>query len=111
MTRRTDRRTFFRNATAAAVGTMGALSATGGASAIEPVQREVAGTKYKFALAGYSYRKLLTGNHPECTLEDFVRDCAEFGIEGTEPTSYYFPQPVTTEYLCRLKALAFRLGL
>jgi sugar phosphate isomerase/epimerase len=40
-----------------------------------------------------------------------VRDCAKFGLEGTEPTSYYFPQPVTNDYLCRLKGLAFQLGL
>jgi sugar phosphate isomerase/epimerase len=81
------------------------------ARAIEPIRREISGPKYKFTLAGYSYRKLLTGQNPECTLEDFFIDCARFGLEGTEPTTYYFPQPVTDEYLCRLKALAFRLGL
>jgi sugar phosphate isomerase/epimerase len=81
------------------------------ANAIEPVKREIAGPKYRFTLAGYSYRKLLTGGNPECSLEDFVADCARFGLEGTEPTSYYFPKPVTTAYLCHLKALAFRHGL
>ncbi len=33
------------------------------------------------------------------------------GLEGTEPTSYYFPKQVTPEYLRHLKHLAFRLGL
>jgi sugar phosphate isomerase/epimerase len=114
MTRSTDRRTFLSQATlaaAAATGAVTGLSGTRDAAAIEPVTREIAGPKYKFTLAGYSYRKLLTGKDPECSLEDFVRDCAKFGLDGTEPTSYYFPQPVTNEYLCRLKGLAFRHGL
>jgi sugar phosphate isomerase/epimerase len=45
------------------------------------------------------------------TLEDFVCDCARFGLEGTEPTSYYFPEDFDLDYLRNLKALAFRLGL
>jgi sugar phosphate isomerase/epimerase len=113
MTARPNRRTFLSRtavATAAAAGGLAGTFRGSSATAVEPVQREH-GPKYKFTLAGYSYRKLLTGDKPECTLEDFVRDCAKFGLEGTEPTSYYFPQPVTNEYLCQLKATAFRLGL
>ncbi len=98
-------------ASAAAAGGLAGVFGGQNAKAIEPIQRAVAEPKYKFTLAGYSYRKLLTGQNPECTLEDFVTDCAKFGLEGTEPTSYYFPQAVTNEYLCKLKALAFRLGL
>ena len=41
----------------------------------------------------------------------FLDDCAAFGLEGAEPTSYYFPGDVTLDYLRRLKAHAFRLGL
>ena len=109
-----NRRTFFRRVAAAsgaaAVGGLaGALEAPS-ARAVEPVRRE-GKMKVKFTLAAYSYRNLLTSKPPQMTLEDFVRDCARFGCEGAEPTSYYFPQPVTDEYLCRLKALAFRLGL
>ncbi len=114
MTPRTNRRDFLRRtAWASAAVTGGLAGAFDGqkATAIEPIQRDIAKPNYKFTLAGYSYRKLLTGQNPECTLEDFVRDCARFGLEGTEPTSYYFPQPITDEYLCQLKALAFRLGL
>jgi sugar phosphate isomerase/epimerase len=114
MEMKTNRREFLGRMTLAATATTGGLASvlsTTDAQAIEPIRREIAGPKYKFALAGYSYRKLLTGKDPECSLEDFVRDCAKFGLEGTEPTSYYFPQPVTREYLCQLKALAFRLGL
>ena len=78
--------------------------------AVEPIRRN--GTaKFKFSLAGYSYRNLLTGNPPKLTLDDFIADCAKMGLEGTEPTSYYFPKQVTPEYLRHLKHLAFRLGL
>jgi sugar phosphate isomerase/epimerase len=114
MTRHTNRRTFLSQtalATAAAAGGLAGALSTSHAPAIEPVRREISEPKYKFTLAGYSYRKLLTGRDPQLTLADFIKDCAKFGLEGTEPTSYYFPQPVTDEYLCELKALAFRLGL
>jgi sugar phosphate isomerase/epimerase len=114
MARPTDRRTFLSHAafaSAAAASGLGIAWDRQKAMAIEPIQREVDKPQYKLTLAGYSYRKLLTGEQPELTLEQFVQDCARFGLEGTEPTSYYFPQPVTHEYLCRLKALAFRLGL
>ncbi|MCH5375729.1 MAG: sugar phosphate isomerase/epimerase [Planctomycetes bacterium] len=98
-------------ASAAATGGMaGTLFDVERSPAIEPIERQ-GGSKYKLTLAGYSYRRLLTGKNPECSLEDFVRECARFGLEGTEPTSYYFPHPVTNTYLCRLKATAFRLGL
>jgi sugar phosphate isomerase/epimerase len=114
MTNKLDRRTLLGHtaiATAAAASGLAAALCPRRGSAIEPIARDVTKPKYKLTLAGYSYRKLLTGQDPECTLEDFVRDCAKFGLEGTEPTSYYFPQPVTDEYLCQLKATAFRLGL
>jgi sugar phosphate isomerase/epimerase len=63
------------------------------------------------SLAAYSYRDLLTGNSPKLTLEDFINDCAEMGLEGTELTSYYFPPNATPKYLRALKQQAFRLGL
>ena len=47
----------------------------------------------------------------ELTLSDFIRDCAQLGLEGTELTSYYFPKTVTLGYLRQLKSEAFRLGL
>jgi sugar phosphate isomerase/epimerase len=113
MSERKHRRAFFKDATCVAAGAIGGIA--GGwfprrAAAIEPIQRN--GTaKFKFSLAGYSYRDLLTGNPPKLTLDDFIADCAKMGLEGTEPTSYYFPNNVTYEYLRHLKHLAFRLGL
>jgi sugar phosphate isomerase/epimerase len=94
-------------------GTVGAVAGTlfpRPTAAIEPIRRN--GTaKFKFSLAGYSYRNLLTGKPPKLTLDDFIADCAKMGLEGTEPTSYYFPSNLTHEYLRHLKHLAFRLGL
>ena len=69
------------------------------------------GHKFKFSLAAYSYRNLLTGDSPQLSLKDFVDDCARFGLEGTELTSYYFPDPLSDEFLHDLKAHAFRKGL
>jgi sugar phosphate isomerase/epimerase len=113
MSRQANRRTFLGRAAlasaAAASAFLGIFSAHD-TLAIGPIKRRH-GSKYRFTLAAYSYRHLLTGDKREYTLENFVDDCAEFGVEGTEPTSYYFPQPVTDEYLCGLKAHAFRLGL
>ncbi|MAR10325.1 MAG: xylose isomerase [Blastopirellula sp.] len=80
------------------------------ARASEPIQRN--GTaQFKFSLAAYSYRKLLQGKSATLSLTDFIDDCARFGLEGTELTSYYFPDPVTPEYLRSLKHHCFRLGL
>ena len=78
--------------------------------AIEPIQRN-GRSKFKFSLAAYSYRELLTGKPAQLTLDDFVADCAQMGLEGTELTSYYFPENVTPEYLRNIRGLAFRLGM
>jgi sugar phosphate isomerase/epimerase len=113
MTVRSSRRSFLRTASFLAAGALGGFSAAvapNACPAIEPIRRPGA-AKFKFSLAGYSYRHLLTGNPPKLTLEDFFADCAAMGLEGAEPTAYYFPRNVTPEFLRRLKHLAFRLGL
>jgi len=45
------------------------------------------------------------------TMEDFVDLCAQLDLDGTEPTSYYIPHPVSAEYLRGLRKRAFLLGL
>lgn len=105
-----DRREFLRSAAAA-----GSTALVGGflpraARAIEPIRRE-GGAKFKFSLAAYSYRDLLTGKQPKLTLDDFIVDCARMQLEGTELTSYYVPPDPTPEYLRHLKQLTFDLGL
>lgn len=105
MTSSASRRDFLLAAGIASLGTFG-----GSAGAIEPVHR-TGKPKFKFSLAAYSYRELLTGKPPKLTLADFIDDCAQMGLEGTELTSYYFPADPTPEYLRQLKHRTFELGL
>jgi sugar phosphate isomerase/epimerase len=84
----------------------------------EPLVR-AGGARMKLSLAAYSYRKYLTDHRrarpsappSPMTLDDFVDLCGELGLDGTEPTSYYIPPPVSREYLRRLRRRAFLLGL
>jgi sugar phosphate isomerase/epimerase len=111
MLHRVHRRDFLQHSGALAAGATGLAATTRSTAAgIEPVRRNGL-PKFKFSMAAYSYRALLTGKSPQLTLLDFIRDCARFGLEGTELTSYYFPNPVSADYLCNLKREAFRLGL
>ncbi len=94
---------------------LGAVSLSAGitpslAQAVAPIRR-LAGPRFKYSLAAYSYRNLLQGKDAPLTLHDFIDDCAAMQLDGTELTSYYFPQPVTVDALAALKAHAFRLGL
>lgn len=80
------------------------------ATAIEP-RRSSPPAKHSFSLAAYSYRALLQSKTDKFTLFDFIDDCAAFGLDGTELTSYYFQQPCTDEYLRSLKRHCFRRGV
>ena len=103
-----SRRSFL--STSAAITAGAALAGAPAARAIEPIARN-GKAKFKFSLAAYSYRDLLGGMTPKLTMADFVSDCAKFGLEGTELTSYYFPKNVTHDYLHMLATQCFRLGL
>lgn len=113
------RRDFLRNATLLTTGAVcGAASglAPRHAAGIDAIARTAEPgvaqrPKFKYSLAAYSYRDLLSGEKPALTLEDFIVDCAKMGLEGTELTSYYFPTELTPTYLRRLKQLSFQLGL
>ncbi len=102
-----NRRSFLATALAA---TAAAAAAARPAAAIDPIRRR-GRAKFKLSLAAYSFRSYLTGKRPRWTLDDFLDFCADQQLDGTEPTSYYFPRPVTDEYLNHLKAKAFLLGL
>src|ERR1043166_3618449 len=106
------RREFLRTtALAGAALAVGSLPSV--TSAIEPIPRN-GQPKFKYSLAAYSYRDLLLpkqGKAPLLTLKDFIDDCAKFGLEGTELTSYYFPKETTADYLHALRRQCFRLGL
>ncbi|MFQ5809800.1 MAG: sugar phosphate isomerase/epimerase family protein, partial [Armatimonadota bacterium] len=105
----TDRREFFRDAAWLATGAAGAL-AVGPAFAREPIAR-AGEPRIKLACCAYTYRKYLSGKDATMTLDDFIEKCAELGLDGVELTSYYFPKPVTPEYLSHLKRKAFLLGM
>jgi sugar phosphate isomerase/epimerase len=108
-----DRRSFLSSCAALSAGAVTgfALATTSTpARAIEPIARNGA-AKFKFSLAAYSYRNLLSGKNASLSMTDFIDDCAAMGLEGTELTSYYFPNPATPEYLRSLKSHCFRLGL
>ena len=113
MSTNTNRRGFIRHCAALSAGA-GLLASLDphSAHAIEPIARN-GKSFFKFSLAAYSYRDLLNAKppKPKLTLDDFISDCAKMGLEGTELTSYYFPQEPTHEYLLHVKQLCFRLGL
>lgn len=102
-----SRRSFVQSTVAAGVIAGAGISPL---RAIEPIARN-GKAKFKFSLAAYSYRDLLTGEAPKLTMADFVSDCAKFGLEGTELTSYYFPKNVTHDDLRAIAKQCFRLGL
>jgi sugar phosphate isomerase/epimerase len=103
---KTSRRSFLTSGTAVAAAALArpAFSA-------DPVAR-VGGPRLKLGLAAYSLRDHLTGKtQPTMTMMDFVEQSARWQVDGVEPTSYYFPEEITPEYLGRLKRLCYVLGL
>jgi sugar phosphate isomerase/epimerase len=119
-----SRRTFLKSAGATAV----VAGLPRSAAAIDPIKRR-GGPLMKLSLAAYSFRKSLTdyrrrssgaaddagssgaAGAGSMTLEDFVDLCAQYGLPGTEPTSYYVPDPLPDQYLQRLRRRAFLAGL
>lgn len=108
-----SRRTFLQ-----AVGASAAAASVrpGDAAAIPPFARKH-GPHMKLSLAAYSYRQYLPdrrrseqGKKP-MTLHDFVDECSRLGLDGTELTSYYVPDPVPEGYLQGLRRHAFLQGL
>ena len=76
-----------------------------------PFQRGL-GARMKLSCAAYSYRKYLQEQKPPTmTIEDFLVECAKMGLDAAEPTAYYFPSPLTDEFLRKFKRKAFLLGL
>jgi sugar phosphate isomerase/epimerase len=65
----------------------------------------------KLSLAAYSYKPHLQGPARSMDLFGFVDRAADLGLDAVEPTSYYFPEDVTADYLHRLRRHAFLLGL
>lgn len=103
----TTRRGFLLGAASASAA---GLMASRGTWAIPPIGR-TRPSHMKLSLAAYSYRQLLTSKPPKMDLFDFVSLGADYGLDGVELTSYYFPTDVKPAYLHKLKQHAFNLGL
>src|SRR5690242_18387815 len=88
----------------------GALAIARPAAAVGPIGRTRA-SHLKLSLAAYSFRDQLTGPNKTMDLFGFVDLAADLGLDAVEPTSYYFPEDISADYLHRLKQNAFLLGL
>jgi sugar phosphate isomerase/epimerase len=103
-----NRRDFLGKAALGAVTC--AAAGPGTAHAIDPIGR-TRPSHLKLSLAAYSYRDYLKGPKKRMDLFGFVDLAADLGLDAVELTSYYFPENVSSDYLNRLKAHAFRQGL
>ena len=108
-----SRRGFLAGGVATLAGSTIAASGTNIHAAKAPVRNGA--SHMKLSLAAYSFNRMLPrasrGQKGEMTLSDFVDYCAKLNLDGTELTSYYFPEKPSDEYLLNLKEQTFRLGL
>lgn len=106
-----DRRQFL--ARSLATGAACSLASPSFLSAIEPINSPNKPGKVKLSLAAYSFRDSLQGKRSDRPMDlfQFIDYCAEQGLKGTELTSYYFPEPVTNDYLTRIKEHVAKRGL
>src|SRR3954471_23966276 len=107
----TSRRTFLKNSVAL-VAAGAAMPQLFSARAAEPFKRQGA-PRLALSLAAYSFRDSFNakGGAKKITLFDFVDFCADQGCQGAELTAYYFPTPITPEFLINLKRHAFLRGI
>lgn len=89
----------------------GAVGLVAGTVSSQGQERVTHHWRTKFSLAAYGYRDLLNVKQPQMSLFEFVDECVAFGLEGTELTSYYFPDDVSDEFLRKLKRHCFRQGI
>jgi sugar phosphate isomerase/epimerase len=90
----------------------GLATSTSAPGAAEPRPVGNRGAKLaRFSLAAYSYRDLLNIKKPQMSLFEFVDECVALGLDGTELTSYYFPEEVSDDFLRKLKLHCFRKGI
>jgi len=106
----TTRRTFLKDSLKFAA--LSASLATFPAMAVEPFKRK-GKPRLQLSLAAYSFRDYFKhkDESKRITLFDFIDYCAEQGCAGAELTAYYFPTPVTEEFLLKVKRHAFLRGI
>jgi len=81
------------------------------AAAARPALERPGPSRLKLSCAAYSYRRFLAGPEQNMDLDAFIDACAAAGLDGVELTGYYFPDPVTGDYLHHLKRKCYLLGL
>ncbi len=86
--------------------------------AVEPFQRSA--PRLRLGLAAYSFRDYMLHSSSKqepvegdrtLTMEKFIDHCAEWGVDGAELTSYYFPKDVSNEQLLAIRRLAHLRGV
>jgi hypothetical protein len=116
----TSRRDFLKTSSLWGFGALSAGSLLSDTALAAGVQKKNAPEKLKLSLAAYSFHRYLQQNWPKprprttpATMDimDFVRYCGELKLDGCELTSYYFPNPVSEDYLKQTRDLAGSLGL
>jgi sugar phosphate isomerase/epimerase len=113
-----DRRTFLSRSLAAAGGA--ALLPFSQSWARDPIRR-LGKPHLLLSLAAYSFRQYFKSGRSksdpavaadkQIDMLQFIDYCADQGCQGTELTSYYFPENVSQEYLIQVKAHAFLRGI
>lgn len=86
------------------------LAASTSARPIDPIGR-TRPSHLKLSLAAYSFRDELDFKAKKMDMFGFLDLAADLGLDGVEPTSYWFPPDADAAYFHRLKSHAFRLGL
>jgi len=101
-----NRREFLRGAALTA-----ATIAAGPVRATDPPKR-AGKPRLRLSLAAYSYRDYLQNKRdPHMTLPEFVDRCATYPIDAVELTEYYWPKPLTNEFLMQVKRQCYINGL
>jgi sugar phosphate isomerase/epimerase len=71
--------------------------------------------RLRLSLAAYSFGAQFApgkdGTPPSMDMFRFIDFCAQHGCEGAELTSYYFPDPLSDDYLARVRRHAFLAGV
>ncbi len=111
-----NRRRFLQISGLAAASLTG-LSPAGFAHAADPITR-TGKPFFKLSLAAYSFNRQLARFWPKpanetggMALSEFIEYAASLNLDAVELTGYYFPNPVTSDALLKVKEQTYRLGL
>lgn len=116
----TSRRDFLKSSSAWGFAALTAGTLVSDTALAAGVQKKETPEHLKLSLAAYSFNRYMQQSWPKTrerktpatmTIQDFVRYCGELKLDGCELTSYYFPNPVSDDYLKKTRDLADSLDL